>query len=103
MDSTIDAEYGLRKEILKEIIRILVLRKQPKRIYLFGSRARGNFARTSDIDLALEGARKNDPFRNEMDESIRTLLSIDVVETHKIHKKFRKEILKEGKLIYEAR
>lgn len=48
--------FGLREEEFEELkdILALVLKKYPARVYIFGSRAKGNIKRMSDIDLALE-------------------------------------------------
>lgn len=44
--------YGLEEDIIKKIISIT--KKYPKLIFkLFGSRARGDFKTTSDIDIAI--------------------------------------------------
>lgn len=45
---------GIRQDVLKEICD-LAEKYQIQKVILFGSRARGDFKRTSDIDLAVEG------------------------------------------------
>lgn len=45
---------GIRQDVLKEICD-LAEKHQIQKVILFGSRARGDFKRTSDIDLAVEG------------------------------------------------
>lgn len=45
-------KYGLSKEVYKEIKKVIENNKKYK-IVLFGSRARGDYKETSDIDLAV--------------------------------------------------
>lgn len=47
-------ETGISKEVLREI-RELAVQHQITKVILFGSRARGDYKRTSDIDLAVTG------------------------------------------------
>ena len=47
-------ETGIRKEVIEEI-KNLARKYQVKRVILFGSRARGDYKRTSDIDIAVSG------------------------------------------------
>ena len=62
-------KYGLKQEILEQILDITRNYKQYK-FKLFGSRARGDYKRTSDIDIAIfENVEKEDEYkiRNEFD------------------------------------
>jgi predicted nucleotidyltransferase len=47
--------------VLGEIVRRLVDDCQPERIYLFGSRARGNAGADSDYDIMVVVARSDEP------------------------------------------
>jgi predicted nucleotidyltransferase len=47
--------------LLGEIVRRLVNGCQPERIYLFGSRARGNSGRDSDYDIMVVVSRSDEP------------------------------------------
>ena len=62
-------ETGIDGEVLREICD-LAEKYHIQKVILFGSRARGDFKRTSDIDLAVEGGEvesfanwKQDGFR----------------------------------------
>lgn len=69
---------GIRPEVIEEI-RKLAEKYNISRVILFGSRARGDFKRASDIDLAVEGgdfAR----FALDVDEETSTLLKYDIVD-----------------------
>ena len=47
-------KYGIDSTVIHQIIN-LANRHHIKTVILFGSRARGYFCRTSDIDLAVQG------------------------------------------------
>ena len=68
---------------------------------LFGSRARGDYHRASDIDLAVSGGNVI-AFSLDVEEFTSTLLTYDVVDLNKnLQAGFREAIEKEGKLLYE--
>lgn len=71
------------------------------RVVLFGSRARGDFKRTSDIDLAVEGG-DFERFALDVNEETATLLEYDIVDLDsEIQEELLDSIKKEGKVIYE--
>lgn len=49
------------------------------KVILFGSRARGDYKRTSDIDIAVYGGDIN-RFAADVDEETSTLLNFDIVD-----------------------
>ncbi|RLD78733.1 MAG: nucleotidyltransferase domain-containing protein [Bacteroidetes bacterium] len=49
-------KYGLIDSDLNNVISILLKNQKIDEIILFGSRAKGNFKKGSDIDIALKGA-----------------------------------------------
>lgn len=71
------------------------------KVILFGSRARGDYRRTSDIDLAVVGgdfAR----FALDVDEETSTLLEYDIVDmSREMQDELRQSIMREGKILYE--
>ena len=68
---------------------------------LFGSRARGDYQRASDIDLAVEGGRITD-FILDVKDTTSTLLNFDIVDLEKTKKgTFLDSIKKEGVILYE--
>ena len=92
--------YGLRKNILNEIIYIGEEHNIQK-ITLFGSRARGDYKERSDIDLAVYGGDA-DGFAIVVEEKVSTLLKFDVVDMNKpVQKELMYSIEKEGVVIYE--
>ncbi|HOE04442.1 MAG TPA: nucleotidyltransferase domain-containing protein [Bacteroidales bacterium] len=48
-------KYGLSEENLANVIAIISAHPKVKKIILFGSRAKGNFNKGSDIDIAVSG------------------------------------------------
>ena len=91
---------GIKQVVLDELISIAE-RYHIEKLILFGSRARGDFRRTSDIDLAVSGgdfAR----FALDVEEETSTLLRYDFVDLDRnIQEELLKSIEKEGILIYE--
>ena len=68
---------------------------------MFGSRARGDFRRTSDIDLAVSGGDFN-RFALDVDEETSTLLEYDIVNLDtEMQDELRESIEKEGRVLYE--
>lgn len=92
---------GLSSTLLKEIVDRIVEHCDANRIYLYGSRARGDFERTSDIDIAVECHDSSGLFAEALKDEIRTLLEMDIVDFNKISHRLRDEILSEGIVIYE--
>ena len=91
---------GIRDEVIQEICEIAEKYKVEK-VILFGSRARGDFRRTSDIDLAVKGGDFIN-FSLDVDEETSTLLMFDFVDLNRsIQRELRENIEKEGRIIYE--
>ena len=93
-------ETGIKPQLMSQIIELAV-RYDIEKVILFGSRARGDFKRTSDIDIAVTGG--NVPhFTLDLDEETETLLEYDVVDMELgIQPELLAAIEKEGKIIYE--
>ena len=73
-------KYGLSKEVYDKIKKVIENNKEYK-IVLFGSRARGDYKETSDIDLAvLNGISRDEQYRimNEID-LLDIIYKIDIV------------------------
>ncbi len=65
---------GIKQQVMREI-QELAEKYEVKRVILFGSRARGDFRRTSDIDLAVEGGNF-ERFSLDVNEDTSTLLNM---------------------------
>lgn len=91
---------GIKEKVINEIIHMAQV-YGVERVYLFGSRARGDYKRTSDIDLAFYGG-KVAQFILAVDEETSTLLEFDLVDMDKCRDEdLRTSIEREGVLLYE--
>lgn len=84
----------------KKMIALLTALFPDAKIYLFGSRARGTFRETSDIDIAIDAGRRLSflelaQARNVL-ESLYIPQKIDVVDMNAIPEEMKTIILKEG-------
>lgn len=91
---------GIEEQVIKEII-LLAEKHAITKVLLFGSRARGDFHRASDIDLAIYGGDVT-KFALDVEEYTSTLLTFDVIDMSKMHQtRLMESIKKEGKVLYE--
>ncbi len=91
---------GIKTEVIDEIISY-AKKYNVNRVILFGSRARGDFKRTSDIDIAVSGG-DFERFALDVDEETSTLLEFDIVDLDRdMQEALRESIIKEGKILYE--
>ena len=91
---------GIKEKIINQIVDI-AQKYEVKKVFLFGSRARGDFLRGSDIDLAVLGGNIG-MFRLDVNDYTDTLLTYDVVDlVCDLNKEFLDSVNKEGILIYE--
>lgn len=101
-----NGHIGKNTNKVEKYIKLIVeeLKKyHPKRIILFGSRARGNFKKNSDIDIAID-VKVNFREKRKLIEKVDRLsglYSVDLIFLPEIDNKFRKKILEEGVLLYE--
>lgn len=77
-----------------------------QRIWLYGSRARGDHSPRADIDLAVEcvpATGRNDWLRlaGSIDEEAPTYLFVDIVRIDEVQSVLKDRIMEEGQLIYE--
>ena len=91
---------GINQRVLNEISS-LAQKYNIRQVILFGSRARGDFSPTSDIDLAVSGGNIA-RFSLDLDEETSTLLKYDIVDLERaMQPELRESIKKEGKTLYE--
>ena len=94
------AAFGIKSELSDEIIR-LAKNCGVTRVILFGSRARGDYHRTSDIDLAVLGGDIS-RFAADIEEKTSTLLKFDVIDLDRpVQPSLRDAIKNEGIVLYE--
>ena len=93
-------DTGINPKVIEEI-RTLARKYDVDRVILFGSRARGDYRRTSDIDLAVSGGDFT-RFALDVDEETSTLLKYDIIDLkRKMQDELRESIKKEGRILYE--
>lgn len=83
-----------------KIITIIRMFFPQSKIYLFGSYARGDYTRSSDVDIAIDAGEKI-PFEVRgriatMIDALDLIQNVDVVDFQRVPKKMQDEILKEG-------
>lgn len=96
--------YGIRENLYNDIINTLKNFGIIK-VIIFGSRARGDYKVNSDIDLAvIFNNNEKDNFiklQTKLEE-LNTLYKFDIVDFKSVKDdKFKKEIEKDGIIIYE--
>ena len=100
MDKIIIDQTGIKQQVINEICE-LAQKYNVEQVLLFGSRSRGDYKRTSDIDLAVRGG-DIDRFALDVEEETTTLLEYDIVDmSREMQDELRQSIMREGKILYE--
>lgn len=95
-----EEDLGISEKLLEEICS-LAREYEIEKVILFGSRARGDQKRTSDVDLAVLGGNVSG-FAAAAEEETSTLLEFDVVNLGGIvQEELLEAIREEGKTLYE--
>lgn len=93
-------DTGIKPTVIEEII-ALARRCGVQKVILFGSRARGDYWRASDIDLAVKGGSVGE-FAAAVEEETSTLLKFDVIDLSlPLQEDFLASIYQEGVVLYE--
>lgn len=93
-------DSGIKTQVQEEICQ-LAAQHQLHQVILFGSRARGDYHRASDIDLAVSGGDIT-RFALDVDQETSTLLHYDVIDLDQdIPTALREAIQTEGRVLYE--
>ena len=94
-----------RRELILELARRLAEHPAVERVWLFGSRARGDHFERSDIDLAIEAPAMDRTewlkLSLDFEEDAPTLLCIDLVRMDEAPENLREQIREEGMVIHE--
>ena len=98
-------KFGLEEGIIKKIVSILKKYKEVESAKIFGSRARGDFKKASDIDIALFGENLTHTLNTKIFYEIDELYlpyKIDLINFNSIESenKIKNNILNEGVDIY---
>lgn len=99
-------KYGLRDEQLTVIVETIKTFARIERAVIFGSRARGDYKSTSDIDIAIYGRDLTSTEVNLLRDNLEQLdiiYKFDVVDVYKLTKqKLVENIEQEGIEIYKC-
>ncbi|GBE36960.1 nucleotidyltransferase domain protein [bacterium BMS3Bbin07] len=102
---SIGIEIPDEKRIIDEVVEVLLSYLQPKRIILFGSRARQRAGKYADFDIAVEGVnmdiRMERFIKDKLDEKA-GIYTIDLINLDKADKDFRRIILQGGRVLYDG-
>ena len=108
---TVRASSGRQRDRLEAILQRVIEAYRPSKVILFGSRARGDAADTSDIDLIVV-AESDKSFVGRLAESAALLPepNLDILiytprefeEMLSEGRLFLKRVLEEGKVLYES-
>ncbi len=97
--------YGLSGETIRNINHVFESFKEVEEAVLYGSRAKGNYKRGSDIDIALKGKNLNLHSLNKISLNLDDLLlpyTIDIAIYHQINNPDLIEHIKQaGKVFYK--
>jgi len=76
------------------------LKEESATVILFGSRARGDFSRVSDIDIGILPGRNFDRrklvFLKEIVENLNIPYTVDIVDLSRVLDVFKEKLLREG-------
>jgi predicted nucleotidyltransferase len=107
---------SISRQLIEDIVQVVVEEIRPQRIYLFGSCARGSYTPDSDVDLLIVEQNKFGPDRNRWSELKRIRKALKpfrvpkdvLVYSQEEFEKWENSInhiishtVREGKLIYE--
>ncbi len=93
-------KYNLPERVEREIV-LFAGKHSVTKVVLFGSRARGSNTERSDVDIAVYGGDFDD-FYWDIKENVHSLLMFDVIDVDSgISEELKKEIERDGVVIYE--
>ena len=109
---TIDKRKRIPQKAIDQVVKQIVEKFKPEKIILFGSYARGDYHRESDVDLlvVMHTPLKESQISLEIHRHLNVMFGLDLVVYTPEHLKeraemgdwFVRDILKEGKVLYEA-
>lgn len=93
-------DTGIKKQVLDEIL-MAAEKNNIEKVILFGSRARGDYRKTSDIDLAVSGGRIAH-FQADIEEEVSHFSHLtSSIWTGVCQEELVDSIKREGKVLYE--
>lgn len=96
---------GMTEKGVAAVVEVLRRFPEVERVWLYGSRARGDAGPRADLDIAVSAPRVRDPSRwAEMAAAVDaadTLLMIDLIRLEEANGRLRGEVLASGRIVYE--
>ena len=93
--------YGLSKAQFDTFMKILLSHKDEiSQVKLFGSRARGDYKKNSDVDIAVTFLRPIQGILADDFEESNFPYNVDIINLEKVGEKLRENIERDGKLIF---
>jgi len=92
------------EEIVNDLLEELK-KYNPKKVILFGSRAKGTYNKHSDIDIAVDlslSFRERRKLKEKL-EQIAGIYTVDLIFLPSVEEDLKKIILSEGKILYEKK
>lgn len=98
--------FGLKDSIIIKIKKVLTKYDEIEKALVFGSRARGDYKKTSDIDIAIFSdnitSTRLNLLRNDFDE-LDIIYTVDVVDFQKLSKEeLKNNIINDGIVIFQG-
>ncbi|PKM99262.1 MAG: nucleotidyltransferase domain-containing protein [Elusimicrobia bacterium HGW-Elusimicrobia-2] len=90
-------------QILDKAVDILAGELNPKKILLFGSRAKGKNSKNADFDIAVDADAPDIREQRKLEEKLEEisgLHKIDIVYLGSVEDDFKRIVIKTGKVIY---
>jgi uncharacterized protein len=98
------AQFQNLPQSIQNFLKHCVKLVEPKKIILFGSRARGNFRENSDFDIAVQGLKFPEQWSKllvDLENESFTLYKIDLVRIDQLNDDYLRNINNEGLSLYE--
>ncbi len=100
-----EEKFGLDKTIIEKLKKIFEKYEEVERVCIFGSRAKGTYKDTSDIDIVMYGEKLTHTLNTKIYYDIEELYlvyKIDLINFNSLSEKdkLRENIIKEGVEIY---
>jgi len=101
MNETSEQIYSKSLDIIRNLV-LDTFREDDMQIMLFGSRTRGDFEHSSDIDIGIIPRKSYDRIKlillKDKLEDMNIPYKVDLVDISKVSAVFRQKVLREGKL-----
>lgn len=104
-EDSMENKFGLDKDIIEKLNKIFKKYKEIERVCIFGSRVKGTYKQTSDIDIIMYGEKLTHTINTKVYydiEDLYLIYKIDLINFNSLSEndKLKENIIKEGVEIY---